>query len=39
VANCITVDEQMGMMAIKEDNDDVDTNDEDDDEDSDTDDE
>ena len=34
VANCITVDEQKGLMAIEEDNDDVDTNDEDEDEDS-----
>ena len=37
LSNRITVDEQKGLMAIEEDNDDVDTNDED--EDSDTDDE
>ena len=36
VANRITADEQKGLMAIEEDNDDVDTNNEDEDEDSDT---
>jgi len=36
VANHITADEQKGLMAIEEDNNDVDTNNEDEDKDSDT---
>jgi hypothetical protein len=36
VANRITANEQKGLMAIEEDNNDVDTNNEDEDEDSDT---
>jgi hypothetical protein len=39
VANRITADERKGLMAIEEEDDDVDTNDEDKDEDSETDDE